>query len=382
MSSEFEHTTYQDDEWPGVPENSEDADFDTADDEDDWQSASGWGTGGDRTEVLINQGRTSARGRRASGRRASVPQLGGHAPNGPALGNHRHYGPRLYGPGLGGTGQGGPGRGRDGRAPGVLGAGAGPRISAGRQGAGGVLSRLARLSRRDIVIAGGGVLALSITLAVILSGGGASWPASVATVKQEITVACENPNIASEPGQVNFACATDTDQILWVFALLTSDDTPNFTDPTTGRTGLEPITAAQGGEVAGLLNLHHPYDPTSPTDSLAVAARAINNIIGGATITSQAGTQVVQTGLESSPANCQRYTGSAALVVRQGFPAECAHPVTSAAGEAALVADVYKQWMVGAPAQDAANAAVLFTNANNPGDSRVQTILHGLASGH
>ena len=171
------------------------------------------------------------------------------------------------------------------------------------------------------------MLALSIALAVILPGNGASWPASVATVKQEIAVACENPNIASEPGQVNFACATETDQVLWDFALLTSDGNPNFTDPATGRTGLEPITAAQGGEVAGLLNLHHPYDPTSATDSLAVAARAINNIIGGATITSQAGTQVVQTGLESSPANCQRYTGSAALVVRQGFPALCAHPV-------------------------------------------------------
>ena len=46
------------------------------------------------------------------------------------------------------------------------------------------------------------------------------------------------------------------------------------------------------------------------------------------------------------------------------------------------MADVYQQWMVGAPSQDAANAAVLFTNANNPGDSRVQTILRGLASGH
>lgn len=381
MSSEFEYTTYQDDEWPGVPENSEDADFDAADDEDDWHSASGWGTAGDRTEVLINQGRTSARGRRASGRRASVPQLGGHSPNGPGLGNHRHYGPRLYRPGLGGTGQGGPGRGRDGRAPGGLGAGAGPGISAGRQGAGGVLSRLARLSRRDIIIAGGGVLALSIALAVILPGGGASWPASVATVKQEIEVACQNPDIPSDPAQLNFACATDTDQILWVFALLTSDDNPDFTDPATSRTGLEPITPSQGGEVAWSLNLHHPYNPKSPTDSLAVAARAINNIIGGATITSQAGTQIVQPGLESRPANCLRYTGSTALVVRQGFPAVCARPVAGAAGEAALVADVYQQWMVGAPSQDAANAALLFTNANNPGNPRVQAILHSLAAG-
>jgi hypothetical protein len=401
MSSEFEYTTYQDDEWPGVPENSEDADFDAADDEDDWHSASGWGTAGDRTEVLINQGRTSARGRRASGRRASVPQLGGHSPNGPGLSNRRHYGPRLYGTGLGGTGlggtglggtglggtelggtgQGGTGRGRNGRVPGGLGAGAGPSISAGRRGAGGLLSRLARLSRRDIIVAGGGVLALSIALAVILPGGGASWPASVATVKQEIEVACQNPDIPSDPAQLNFACAKDTDQILWVFALLTSDDNADFTDPATSRTGLEPITPSQGGEVAWSLNLHHPYNPKSPTDSLAVAARAINNIIGGATVTSQAGTQVVQPGLESRAANCLRYTGSTALVVRQGFPAVCARPVAGAAGEAALVSDVYQQWMVGSPSQDAANAALLFTNANNPGNPRVQAILHSLAAG-
>jgi hypothetical protein len=367
MSSEFEYTTYQDDDWPGAPENSEDADLDPVDDESDWHSASGWATAGDRTEVLINQGRTSARGRRASGRRAGVPQLGGHHQRGPGLGNHRHDGPGLYGPGLG------------------VGGGGGPGIGAARQGAGPragrALSRLTRLSKRDIVIAGGAVVALSIALAVILPGGGASWPASVATVKQEIEVACQSPNVASDPGQVNFACATDTDQILWVFALLTSDDKPDFTDPPTGRTGLEPITPAQGGEVAWSLNLHHPYNPTSPTDSLAVAARAINNIIGGATITSQSGAQVVQTGLESSPANCQRYTGSAALVVRQGFPAVCARPVATAAGEAALVGDVYQQWMVGAPSKDAANAALLFTNANNPGNPRVQAILRSLASG-
>src|SRR5258707_15074463 len=108
MSSEFEYTTYQDDDWPGAPENSEDADFDTVDDESDWHSASGWATAGDRTEVLINQGRTSARGRRASGRRAGVPQLGGHHQGGPGLGNHRHDGPGLHGPGLGVGGGGGP----------------------------------------------------------------------------------------------------------------------------------------------------------------------------------------------------------------------------------------------------------------------------------
>ncbi len=144
---------------------------------------------------------------------------------------------------------------------------------------------------------------------------------------------------------------------------------------------MSPITPAQGGEVAWSLNLHHPYNPASATDSLEVAARAINNIIGGATITGQNGTQVVQPGLVGNPAHCQRYTGSAALVVRQGFPSMCARPVTSGAGEAALVADVYRQWMVGAPSKDAANAALLFTNENNPGDPGVQVVLKSLAAG-
>ena len=58
------------------------------------------------------------------------------------------------------------------------------------------------------------------------------------------------------------------------------------------RKGLEPIAPGQGGDVAWSLNLHHPYDPASPTDSLQVAARAINNIIGGTTLTGSNGAPV------------------------------------------------------------------------------------------
>jgi hypothetical protein len=49
--------------------------------------------------------------------------------------------------------------------------------------------------------------------------------------------------------------------------------------------------------------------------------------------------------------------------------------VTAAAGQAALVADVYQKWVVGAAPQAAQDAAVLFGNATNPGDPRVQAIL-------
>jgi hypothetical protein len=236
-----------------------------------------------------------------------------------------------------------------------------------------------RLSRgRKIAAATAIVAALIAITAIVLSAGGASWPSSVATVQSEAARACQNPDVKSEPGQVNFACAKSTRQILWVFALLTSGDDPNFADAKTGRLGLEPITPGQGGQMAWSLNLHHPYDPSNPIDSLEVAARAINNIIGGATVTSAGGKPVVQPGLESYPANCVRYTGSAAIRSRAGFPSLCAKPVTNPAGQAALVADVYQKWIVGAAPQAAEDAAVLFENADNPGDAGVQAILRTL----
>jgi hypothetical protein len=47
-------------------------------------------------------------------------------------------------------------------------------------------------------------------------------------------------------------------------------------------------------------------------------------------------------------------------------------------GKAALVADVFRKWMVGAGRQAAQDAAVLFQNANNPGNPRVQAVLRHL----
>ena len=235
------------------------------------------------------------------------------------------------------------------------------------------------VSRRQLAAAGSAAaLALVAILVVILSGGGASWPSSVARVQAEAATACKNPDVASEPGQVNFACAAATRQILWVFALMTSGGNPGYGDATSGRIGLEPITPAQGGEVAWSLNLHHPYNPANAIDSLEVAARAINNIIGGATVTGTSGRAVVQPGLEGTAANCSRYTGSPALKQRRGFPSVCAKPVTVPAGQAALVADIYQKWIVGAAPHAAHNAGVLFENANNPGNPQVQAILRSL----
>jgi hypothetical protein len=238
-----------------------------------------------------------------------------------------------------------------------------------------------RLSRnRKLVLAGAAGTILLVILILVLTAGGASWPRSVAVVQRQAAVACRNPDVRSEPSQVNFACARATRQILWVFALLTSRDNPSFKDARTGRVGLEPISAAQGGQLAWSLNLHHPYHPSNAVDSLAVAARAINNIVGGATMTSAGGRPVVQSGLESSAANCLRYSGSAAMTRRSGFPPHCAHSVTTAAGQAALVADIYQKWVVGAGPRAAQDAAVLFANSQNPGNPEVQAVLRRLSA--
>jgi len=236
-----------------------------------------------------------------------------------------------------------------------------------------------RFGRGHKITIGLAVLAVGVTVLItVVLRPGASWPASVAVVQNEITTACQNANVASEPNQVNFACDKSTSQILWVFSLMTSGDNPNFTDTKTARQGLEPISAKQGGEVAWSLNLHHPYNPLNPLDSLDVAARAINDIIGGASLTGSNGQPTVQPGLESDPANCARYTGSAAVITRAGYPDICASPVTSPAGQAALVADVYQRWFSGSSAVFAQEAGVLFQNSNDPGNPQVQAILKSL----
>lgn len=238
-----------------------------------------------------------------------------------------------------------------------------------------------RWRQRRYLIGGGALLlVLVIVVVTIVLSGGASWPSSVNTVKAQITTACENPDVMSEPGQVNFACGKETQQVLWVFSLLSSENDPNFHDSKTGREGLEPIAPTQGAEVAWSLNLHHPYDPMDPIDSLQVAARAINNIVGGASAIGSNGSPSVQPGLESYPANCLRYTGSAQLRSRPGFPSVCAMPISTSQQRAALVGDIWKKWAVGASAGQAQAAQVLFGKAGDPGDPQVQAILKNLAA--
>ena len=227
-----------------------------------------------------------------------------------------------------------------------------------------------------IAVAVGAALLTVLVLALFRPG--PAWPASVATVERQIAIACRNPDVRSNPNQVNFACGKSTRQILWVFSLMTSGNNPDFASIRTGRQGLEPIKPSVGGQVAWSLNLHHPYNPANPVDSLQVAARAINNIIGGATMTAANGKPIVISGLESVPANCARYTGSGAVTSRAGFPALCAKPITSPAGQGYLVADVFRKWVVGARPSAANDAAVLFQHPNDPGDPQVVAILNSL----
>ena len=251
-------------------------------------------------------------------------------------------------------------------------------ISGGRNSAPSRL-RFFRRHWKATATVGGALVVLLVIVGVTVGGAGrdATWPASVTQMQSQIAVACQNPNVAAEPSQVNFACGKQTRQILWVFALLTSGGNPSYVDPVTGRKGLEPITPAQGGDVAWSLNLHQPYSPANPVDSIEVAARAINNIIGGATLTDSSGQPSVEAGLDSSASNCQKYTGSPELTRRPGFPALCARPVTADGGQA-LASDVFRQWMTGAPAQTATDAGVLFANAANPSSPQVRKILNSL----
>jgi hypothetical protein len=235
--------------------------------------------------------------------------------------------------------------------------------------------------RRKAAIGAAAAAALIAIIVIMLSGGGVGWPPSVATVQREVILACENHDVKAEPSQVDFACAKASRQVLWIFALMTSLNNPRFHDAATGRVGLEPITPALGGQIAWSLNLHHPYNPADPIDSLQVAARAINNIIGGATLTGPHGNLVVQSGLEGDSARCARYTGSAAVISQQGFPDMCAKPLIRPVGEAALVSDVYRKWIVGASPEAARTAAVLFENAANPGNAQVQAILKQVLKG-
>jgi hypothetical protein len=214
----------------------------------------------------------------------------------------------------------------------------------------------------------------------------ATWPSQVTTMQKEIPKACQG-NVASAPNGVNFACNPTNWQILWVFALETSGGNPSYGDPATFGMGLEPVDPSHvGGYVRQLMGSSFGYNPVDPTQNLQVAARAINNIVGGAVVTVQ-GKQVVQPGLMSIGANCKAYTGSAQVSTPTGgtAPAICSLPITTVQGQGALVNDIWKRWAsiiygkqskaAQVTPQGARNVAVLFSNAADPGNPSVVKVL-------
>ena len=202
---------------------------------------------------------------------------------------------------------------------------------------------------------------------------GPSWPPSVATVQSEIITACQNPDVVSEPGQVNFA-AKGHQPILWVFALMSSGDNPDYADAETGRKGPEPITPAQGGEIAWSLNRPFPYNPLNPVDSLQVAARAIDNVIGGRRRPASTAARACSRGWKVI-----RRTAPGTPVPRRssrtpGAPASA--PARWAAGKARRRSSAtLPEVDVGATSVAAQDVSVLFENFDNPGDLQVQAVL-------
>ena len=234
---------------------------------------------------------------------------------------------------------------------------------------------------RGFKITAGAIAALALLIAIVfmmLPGPGPSWPASVARVQAEVAKACQNPDVSSEPGQVNFACGKATRQILWVFALLTSGNNPNVRRAR-HRPGGPGAHYARAGRRGRLVAEPAPsVQPDQPDRQPR----------GGGPGHQQhrrrrdRDRHLWQPG---RPAGAREPRRELLAVHRigqvtshKGYPGLCARPVSSVAGQAALVADIYQRWVVGAGPKAAQNAAILFENAKNPGSPQVQAILKHL----
>ena len=168
--------------------------------------------------------------------------------------------------------------------------------------------------------------------------------------------------------------------MLWVFSLLTSGNNPASS---TRRPGARASSRSRRPRAATSPGRSTCTIPTTrPTRSTACRSRPGRSTTSSAAPPSPArpAGPDVEPGLESKAANCERYTGSALLVTRSGLPGPLRAAGHHRSGQAALVSDVFQQWMGGTPAAMAAQAGVLFENAGNPGNPQVQAILTSLPS--
>ncbi len=237
-----------------------------------------------------------------------------------------------------------------------------------------------RLPRLQWLLAVAVVFLGGYVMVVYGPAGRASWGPVETSVHGVMKYACENVNVEQEPNQVNFACSPAGQQLLAVIALVMGHDNQNYTDNRTdGRQGLEPISPGQGGTIEWALDLPTYYQPDNAVQSVQVAARAINTILGGTSVTdAKTGKTVAQSGLESNAQNCLRYTGEPLLVAHlmkvvskngqtaeqqdPSWPVVCAGSITTASEQAAVARDVFKQWDTGAPAGLVDQVVAFFEN--------------------
>jgi hypothetical protein len=248
-----------------------------------------------------------------------------------------------------------------------------------------------RTRRRRTILACAGMVVIAVIAAIVMSSG-PSWPPVVLHVQNEVKVACGQANTSANG--VTFACDSQTQQILWVMSLVTSAGNANYNgnrwsalvsvnSPKAAkiRVGLEPIYTVEGAQLYQLLlksmQMPEPYNPLNPSQSILVAAQAINNMIaGGYGVDPRTGGPKVFPGFMQYRKACLAYTGSAAQIWRDGLP-ECKKPIEQS-GYPALVRDIATQWIPGGKAALVKDVLILFEHASDPGNPQVRSVLKQL----
>ena len=201
------------------------------------------------------------------------------------------------------------------------------------------------------------------------------WPASVASVRAEIKQACANPDVAAEPSGLNFACAKDTQQVLWVFSLLTSGNNPGYVDQGNWPQGPRANSASPG---RGHRLVAQPAPPVQPGEP---ASTALRSRPARSTTSSAARPSPLALAAHSSKRTDEHRGELRALHrlgrldTRQGYPAACASPVTRATARRRSLAMHSSSGWAARRRRSRAEAGILFQNADNPGSPKVQAIL-------
>lgn len=178
-----------------------------------------------------------------------------------------------------------------------------------------------------------------------------AWlPDTVKVWAPKLDQACRTQAIAVHG--LNLSCTRAYRPILLTLALLDSAGNPDYTDPETGRRGLEPLDAKNGKAVAQLLHIR--YRPSDGLTSLKIAARALNMDAYSALTSSKDIARYNQRGAVDVSKWCVsavKHTGPAAVAFDL---AHFWHPSYSCQYDAA-VAQMFLDWKKPASAAFSAN---------------------------